>query len=192
MALQTIKPVADYLANTAKTLEERLAPDWVLLEGFPRSLQLDSYSCGAQCAFAVLKYYGKARSIRNVTLELGTTEDGTTSTQLKALFARRGLWPVVLRTPTVKALKNEIDRGHPLIVAVDKDHWAAIYGYGNHCVFVADPAINRGGLCRHPMQLFRSRWNRWAMAIRPRYNSRMGRPVYAEQTEITTVSLKEI
>ena len=48
---------------------------------------MDDYSCGAQSAFVVLKYYGKARSIKNVTRELGITCDGTDSGQLRRLFA---------------------------------------------------------------------------------------------------------
>jgi ABC-type bacteriocin/lantibiotic exporter with double-glycine peptidase domain len=124
------------------------------------------YSCGAQVAFTVLRYYGKARSIRNVTKELGTTTDGTTSGQLRRLFERRGLRPVVLKKPTLKSLKKEIDAGHPLIVSMDTDHWAVVYGYGRKAVFVADSALPRALRCRHSTKRFRARWDKWAMAIR--------------------------
>ena len=166
MKMPTAKQIADNVATTIQVIEERVAPDWVLLKGFPRSLQMDKYSCGAQCAYAVLKYYGKARSITNVQRELGTTLEGTTAAQLRHLFTSRGLLPVTLRVPTLASLKKEIDAGHPLIVSMDTDHWANVYGYGKGCVFVSDPAINRGLLCRHSTAKFRARWDNWAMVIR--------------------------
>jgi len=128
---------------------------------------MDDYSCGAQSAFVVLKYYGKARSIKNVTRELGTTCDGTDSGQLRRLFVRRGLKPVVLKKPTIKSLKKEINAGHPLIVSVDEDHWATVYGYGQGSIFLVDPALGRSYLCRHSTKEFRARWDNWAMAVRP-------------------------
>ena len=151
------KETADALAEKAKSIEEWLAPDLVLLEDFPRSLQMDEYSCGAQAAFAVLKYYGKARSIKNVTRELGSTSDGTDSGQLRRLFKRRGLRPVVLKKPTIKSLKKEINAGNPVIVSLDTDHWAPVYGYGRGCIFVADPALGRSLRCRHSKKRFRRR-----------------------------------
>ncbi len=167
MKLASSKLIADKVINIVKSAEERLAPDWVLLGGFPRSLQLDGFSCGAQCAFAVLKYFGKARSIRNVTRDLGTTGEGTDDNQMLSLFLRRGLRPVNLVSPTIKSLKQEINHGNPLIVSMDAEtHYAVVYGYGNRCIFVADPSLKRGLLCRCSTPAFRARWDRLAMAIR--------------------------
>jgi ABC-type bacteriocin/lantibiotic exporter with double-glycine peptidase domain len=162
-----IKTIADKAANLSKRTEERLAPDWVLLTDLPRSLQLDGYTCGAQCAFMVLSYYGKATSIKNVTKELGTTSDGTTSTQLRTLFKRRKFRPLMLRPATLAKLKKEINAGHPVVVCVDTDHFAVVYGYGEKCVFVADPSIRRAPWCKHATDQFLSRWDRWGMVVRP-------------------------
>ena len=87
-----LKEVCDVVANAAKGVEERLAPrQAVMLDSFHRSLQMDWYSCGAQCAFAVLKYYGRDCSIKNVTRALGTSPVGTSPRQLRRLFRQRGL-----------------------------------------------------------------------------------------------------
>lgn len=175
----TWKQVVDVVANIVKTIEEALTPSpMVILDGFRRSLQLDDYSCGAQSAFAVLQYYGKARSIANVTRDAGTTRDGTNSYQLIDLFKRRGLRPVVLKAPTLGTLKAEIRAGNPVLAYVDdrdedgnKDddygHWVAVYGFGPGSVFVADPTVTRYPWCRHSVERFRKRWaGRWAMAVR--------------------------
>ena len=161
------KTIADKAANLLKRTEERLAPDWVLLPDLPRSLQLDGYTCGAQCAFMVLSYYGKATSIQNVTKELGTTVEGTTTTQLRKFFLSRNLRPVTLKSPTIASIKKEIKAGHPIVASLEIDHVAVVYGYGRGCIFVADPHILWAPLCRHATDTFLSRWDRWAMVVRP-------------------------
>lgn len=168
----TVKPFVDTVADLLKGAEEALEPGSVLLKGFSRPIQLDTYSCGAQCAFAVLKYYGKARSIKNVTKVLGTDEDGTTYMQLEDLFTKRGLRPAILRAPTIRKLKDEIDEGFPVILGMDGsrrstgNHWAVLYGYGPGCLFVVDPAPNRSPFCKHSVERFNSRWRKWAMSVR--------------------------
>jgi hypothetical protein len=82
----------------------------------------------------ILRYYGKARSITNVTRELGTTEDGTDQYQIRNLLIKRGLIPRRINRPTIAKLRHAIDAGCPVLVGLDsKDtecgHWAVVYGY---------------------------------------------------------------
>lgn len=167
--LPRAKTLADVVANWVKThVEEQSSPEAVVLPGFRRSLQLDRYSCGAQSVFSVLHYFGKARSVEAVKKGAGTTTEGTSSRQLIAFIKRRGLRPVIIRSPTVTKIKREISAGHPVIVYVDGDHWAVAYGHEPGFVFIADSALNRAVLCKHSTARFRARWDGWAMAVRRR------------------------
>ncbi len=167
-----LKTVADVIVNSAKQVEENYAPGLVVLHGFPRSLQLDNYSCGAQCAFAILKYYGKARSIINVKREAGTNSEGTDEYRLRSLFKKRGLRPTRINKPTIAKIKREINSGFPILVGMGKyadgvgGHYAVVYGYGTRCVFVADPAVWGSLFCRHSTDRFLQRWDKTAMTIR--------------------------
>jgi hypothetical protein len=50
------KYYVDLIYNFYKDVEERRSPGSVLLD-MKRSVQLDAYSCGAQCVYVILEYY---------------------------------------------------------------------------------------------------------------------------------------
>jgi len=167
--MKSLKELLDLVANSFKRAEEASARNAVFLEGFERSVQIDGYSCGAQCAFSILKFYRKARSVDNVTREAGTTSKGTDPEDLRELFLRRGLAPHRINRPTVSKIKREIREGFPVLVSVDDDeHWAVVYGYARQGLFVCDPSIRRAWRCRCSTQEFLRRWDKWAMAVRRR------------------------
>ena len=112
------KRILDSIANAAKHLEEAMDRQPTVLTPFERSLQLDGYTCGAQSAYMILSYYGKARSIAAVTKALGTTEDGTTQYQIRDLLAKRGLIARRINRPTVARLRQAIDE--PLLQVLAK------------------------------------------------------------------------
>src|SRR5687768_8908152 len=149
-----LETLADKAATAAKDLEGSTSSG-VSLDGFTRHIQLDRYSCGAKCTFAILKYYKKARSIRNVTKQLGTDTEGTDAKQIRSLLRDRGLQPVVLKRPTIKSLKKQIDCGYPIIVSMDTDHWAVVYGYGDGYLMLMDPSLGRTILCKQNTGKFR-------------------------------------
>jgi ABC-type bacteriocin/lantibiotic exporter with double-glycine peptidase domain len=154
--------------DIVKRAEEIVDPDSVVLDGFRRSLQLDAYSCGAQSCYMILRYYGKARSAMGVERALGTTLDGTTEQQIRALCRRRGVKSRLL-PPTMSAIRAQIDKGRPILVSVDGNqdgHWAVIYGYSPRIgVYLADPSLKRSVACLHSFEEFRGRWDRWAMTF---------------------------
>ncbi|MBI4024748.1 MAG: hypothetical protein HY360_07175 [Verrucomicrobia bacterium] len=165
MPKNLLKSAAETAMNALKFFEERLTPGAVFLKSFSRSLQWDDYSCGAQCAFMILAYYGRARSLRNVMRDAGTNDDGTGQDQLRALFANRGLRPRRISRPTIAKIRRAIAQGFPVLVGVDEDHWAAVYGYAPGFVLVADPAADRSRFCRQSVRAFQERWDKWAMRI---------------------------
>jgi ABC-type bacteriocin/lantibiotic exporter with double-glycine peptidase domain len=144
-----LKPLVDMIMNPVKVIEEWVDPDCTCLEGFTRSLQLDGYSCGAQCTFMILRYFGKARSIENVTRELATDTDGTSQTQIRTLLKRRGLHPKRISSPKLRHLREAIDSDCPLLISVDDgEHWVVVYGYSPRKIYIADPALYSSIVCQ--------------------------------------------
>ena len=165
---ECLKPLLDTIMNPVKVIEEWADPDCRCLDGFTRSLQLDGYSCGAQCTFMILRYFGKARSIENVTRELATDTDGTSQTQIRTLLKRRGLRPKRISSPKLRHLREAIDDNCPVLVSMDTDHWAVVYGYGPGAIYIVDPALRRSFFCRCPVENFCRRWDKWALVVGPR------------------------
>lgn len=163
---RTIKAVVDSAGEFVQSLEESADLDAVCLPGFGRSFQVDNYSCGAQCAFLVLRYFKKARSIKNVTKELGTTEDGTDQGQILKLLRKRGLKVRCRNKMKIRDLRKAIDAGSPMILC-SGDHWVVAYGYSKGAVYIADPSISvRGAFCRWPTEKLKSFWDKSAMTVR--------------------------
>lgn len=164
--LATTSLVKEGLERTANSLHElETKPGDVVLD-LPRTLQLDGYSCGAQSAVSILRYFGKGRSVPRTLRLLGTDKDGTAVGPIRDLFRARGLRPVVLRSPTKQSLIRAIDAGAPLLVAVDDSgHWSVLYGYGRGSIFLMDPSLRRALRVRWHWSEFKARWDGWAMAV---------------------------
>ncbi len=161
-----VKSLVDWIACRLQVIEELLSPGAIVL-AVRRSVQLDRYSCGAQSAFMILRYFGKARSIEAVTKALGTTEDGTGTMTIVRLFRHRGLKPRIKARADVHDLATAVDLGAPSLVSMDDgEHWAVVYGYARGAVFLADPSIKRSLRVRVPTTAFCARWDRWAMVVR--------------------------
>ena len=59
------KYYADILYNFNKNIEEKRSPDSVFLD-MKRSIQLDSYSCAAQCVYTIMEYYKTPKTIDEI------------------------------------------------------------------------------------------------------------------------------
>lgn len=161
-----VKSIVDWIARRVQVIEERRSPGATVL-AVRRSVQLDRYSCGAQSAFMILRFFGKARSIEAVSKVLGTDTSGTGTMALVRLFRRRGLKPRINAHADIDDLATAIELGAPSLVSMDDgEHWAVVYGYARGAVFLADPSIRRSVRVRLPIRAFCARWDRWAMAVR--------------------------
>lgn len=161
-----VKSLVDWFSRCLQRIEERRSPDSIVL-GVRRSIQLDGHSCGAQSAFMILRYFGKARSISAVSNALGTNQTGTSTTSIVRLFRRRGLKPRINARANVDDLAKAVGLGAPSLVSMDDgEHWAVVYGYARGAVFLADPSIRRSLRVRVPTAAFCARWDRWAMVVR--------------------------
>jgi hypothetical protein len=166
-AARRVKGMADAATTMVARAEERVlgSASKVLLPSFPRPVQGDDFSCGAQVAFAIAAFYGRARSVSAVMKALGTTTEGTDSGQLAAFFRARDLRARAIASASMEELRSAIRAGAPVIVSMDGDHWAAVYGFERGAVYLADPALNRSPRVRILSAEFRRRWNGWAMVV---------------------------
>jgi len=168
-----LQQVVDYFAFISAKAEEALFPGAVILDGFERSIQLDGWNCGAHCAFMILKFYGKARSLKNVLQETGTNEDGTDEEMLKRLFRKRGLSVYEFEQRSLAKLERAIDRGSPILTHISTpkvNHWVVVYGYGDGHIWVADPSLNvlehpQHVWCRQTRSSFRKKWKGYGIVV---------------------------
>ena len=157
--------LADSMANMVKGVEEYCDSGAQVLE-MDRTLQLDSYSCGARSAFMILNYFGKAKSIANVERKLKTTEEGTSTERIFALLEKRGLEVVEMERAKLKDIRDAIDHGAPVLVTLHgMTHMAVVYGYSDGIIYVNDPDILASPLCGWNTQEFKSKWDRWCAVV---------------------------
>jgi ABC-type bacteriocin/lantibiotic exporter with double-glycine peptidase domain len=163
-----MKTVVDAVAGLLQSIDESLALDPVLLD-IKRSIQLDDYSCGAQSAFMILRYFGKARSVTAVARAVGTNEGGTTTRALLKLFRKRKLKPVIKANATLDDLRSAIADGAPSLVSLDGNvHWGVVYGYSSKNIYLADPSLWKSIRVGMSVEKFLDRWDRWAMIVSSR------------------------
>jgi ABC-type bacteriocin/lantibiotic exporter with double-glycine peptidase domain len=139
-----IKNIVDFVYNCIKEIEEILSADSVVLK-MKRSVQLDSYSCGAQSVYMILNYYNKDKTLNEIKESLNTNEtDGTDTKQLLNYLISNGLDVKINGKCAISSIQAAIGSGYPVLITVDDgDHWAVVYGYSNDGIFVLDSSRNR-------------------------------------------------
>ncbi len=160
--------VVDKIYNLIKSVEESLSDDAVVIKNIKRSMQLDRYSCGAQCAFMILQYFGKDDSIDNVKKELNVSKtDGVDTEPILDLFKKKGLNVRVNENAKLNDIRNAIDNNWPMLISInDGDHWVVVYGYSENFIWVLDPAIKRIR-CKIRTDKFMTRWDEdWVAEVR--------------------------
>jgi ABC-type bacteriocin/lantibiotic exporter with double-glycine peptidase domain len=136
-------------------------------EGFPRTLQMDNYTCAPCCVLMVLRHFGRRATLGSVKGALGTDEDGTYTGPMVTYLRRRGL-VASSRRMRVRDLEVALARGAVVIATVDGDHVAVVHGIDQRHVHLADPAFNRSIFRRVPRSRFRKRWDHEGIVVRPR------------------------
>jgi hypothetical protein len=164
--------IIDTLATSAARLETLVYPGAIILPNFPRSIQIDYYSCGAKSVYCILRYYDRQCTPGSVEKELHTDEDGTDVSDIKRVFRRYHLNCRTLRKPGLRELKTSINDGYPVLVSLyDSEHYAVVYGYSsthiwlmNSSVDIAEDGVGSLG-CAVRKVRFRNAWDRWAVVI---------------------------
>jgi ABC-type bacteriocin/lantibiotic exporter with double-glycine peptidase domain len=139
-----IKNIVDFVYNFIKEVEEILSADSVVLQ-MKRSVQLDSYSCGAQCVYMILSYYDKNKTLNEIKESLNTTElDGTGTKQILNYLVKNGLDVQINGKGAISSIQETITKGYPMLITVDdEDHWVIVYGYSDDGIFVLDSSRSR-------------------------------------------------
>ena len=138
-----LQQIVDFLASLGADVETLIHPDAVILPDFPRSIQLDDYSCGAKAVFCILQFYNKQCTLDSVEEQLHTDEDGTSVSDIKRVFRRYHLNCRILRKPGLRDLKAAIDNECPILISLnDGEHYSVVYGYSSSHIFVSNPSLN--------------------------------------------------
>ena len=152
--MSKIQHVVDMLFSSLARAEEQLYPGAVILPHFARSIQLDGYSCGAKSTYTVLRYFGCGCSSASVEAELGTTWEGTPSSDIKRVLRRHGLKIAVHTRMDLRALKSAINAGCPVLVSLYEGwHYSVVFGYSSGHVFVMNPSLGSMGSVKCAVRL---------------------------------------
>jgi ABC-type bacteriocin/lantibiotic exporter with double-glycine peptidase domain len=161
-----LQQIVNSLASICAEAEALIHHDAVILSDFPRSIQLDDYSCSAKSIYGILQYYGKQCTPESVEEQLHTDEDGTDASDIKRVFRRYHLNYRILRQPGLRDLKAAINNGCPILVSLyDGDHYAVVYGYSDSHIFVSNPSLNGSIRCAITKSEFMKIWDRWGVII---------------------------
>jgi ABC-type bacteriocin/lantibiotic exporter with double-glycine peptidase domain len=161
--------IIDALFSSLARAEEQLYPNATILPSFPRSIQLDGYSCGAKSTYIILRYFGKRCSAVSVETELGTTGEGTSKSDIKRVLRKRGLKIVECSRMNFRDLKSAIDAGSPVLVSLyDNWHYSVVYGYSGRQIFVMNPSLGSMGAIRCAIRLaeWQRIFDRWGIVVR--------------------------
>lgn len=137
-----IQSSVDAAFNIIRFFEE-IVKSAKVIKGIRRSIQLDKFSCGAYCAYMILRYYDRDISVEQIKRKLKTTEYGTTEKALNQLFREKGLKVRIKWNASRVDIKKAVEGGYPILISMyEGEHWSIIYGYSREGVFVLDPPLS--------------------------------------------------
>ncbi|OUD15382.1 hypothetical protein TPSD3_02315 [Thioflexithrix psekupsensis] len=105
----------------------------------PTLLQMETAECGAVALAIVLAYHGRHVPIETLRNECGINRDGSKASHLIHVARSYGL-----RAKGYRREPAQLQQMHlPLIAFWRFNHFLVIEGFGNHCVYLNDPASGR-------------------------------------------------
>jgi ABC-type bacteriocin/lantibiotic exporter with double-glycine peptidase domain len=134
---------------------------------FKRSIQMDSYSCGAHATLMALRHFKQTGlTIKDVKYMTQTDKQGTGEEPIISCLRSRGLTAFKLRRLTIPRMRALLGRGHILITEVDGDHYCVVHGIDDEYVYLADPAVLRSASRQTPLREFAARKDGSGIAVR--------------------------
>lgn len=140
----------------------------------PLVRQPDGYTCGVAALQSVLHYYGVVVRHDQLAAALGADPEQGTHYQRMAAYARTsGLDVTIVTEMTLDSLRQWIDAGVPVIVALqawgarpgstyidawDEGHYAVVVGYDQDCFYFMDPST-LGNYTYIATAAFLARWH---------------------------------
>jgi ABC-type bacteriocin/lantibiotic exporter with double-glycine peptidase domain len=165
------REVLEVLGSAAKRVEELTSRDAVVLDGMPRCVQVNDWSCGVECVRAVLTYYDVPLSFQKIVRIAGATdEEGTPAGGIRKVLRRQGLTVHTFNKGRLRDLREAIDDGCPIIATVhDGGHYVVVYGYDSENLFVMNPSVNVTAMGRIGVRVdkraFRNEWDGWGIVV---------------------------
>ncbi|MBN1532026.1 MAG: C39 family peptidase [Spirochaetes bacterium] len=142
----------------------------------PDVRQSTTYSCGAAALQAVLMYWGVEKREGDLMKMLGSSEtSGTGPERIAAVAKQLGMKAAVRENLSIVDLRHSIERGVPVIVAIqawvdpaprgfcwrddwEDGHYVVVTGLDERNVYVEDPSLlGTGGYI--PLGEFADRWH---------------------------------
>ena len=135
---------------------------------FPRKIQWDRYSCGAQCVLAIAEFYGIDTDFDAVAAAINLTRDGTAQTPIVRYLRQQGLRVGCHDSMRWGHLERVLTQGGVVLVDLDGDHWGVVHAISDADVWVANPSLRRQLGRRVSRERFQEQWTGLGIAIRPR------------------------
>lgn len=129
------------------------------------------YTCGPACLRMLLAYFGIDISEEELEKACGTTELGTTPTQISTGASKSGMDAMATKNANLENLKRSLEEGSPIIVLIDPSYiYGGIAGFGHFIVVVGiegdkmiyhdpDPDISEGEFRRCEVEKFIKAWS---------------------------------
>lgn len=163
-----IHSIVDTLFHLVDSVTEAVADNVVYARPVRRFVQLDSVSCGVSAVLTVLESFECDYERDEVFEELGTDDDGTSTSAIKRVLRAYGLSARVETNSNMATLSRAIHEGKLCIVGMQRgDHWAVAYGISPSTVLVADSSVTRV-VCSIPRRAFSREWDHLAIYVSDR------------------------
>ena len=141
----------------------------MIVSEVPYYKQEEWYTCGPACLRMLLKYIGTSAPEEDVAKACGTTELGTTPSQLVKGSEVFGFDADALKYEDIDDLKYTLKNGNPVIVLLDPGilyggiqgfgHFVVITGFDNNNITYHDPDIPDGQDVKCSIERFMQAWS---------------------------------
>lgn len=130
---------------------------------FKVSRQRDDYSCGARCVYMILRHFGRKVRYSKIKEQCLTTSNGTNVHSLLGVLRFYGLEVGVRPKMSIRSLRDSLKKNAVVLVHVDVEHFAVVYGRCRRFTYIADP--DKTAPNKHLNSVFKVRWNCWGLVV---------------------------
>lgn len=132
---------------------------------FPRSIQLNNYTCGPRCVHSIFKYFKLRVPYKNIEKLCKTTPKGTYAYCIVQALLKHRLSAAIWATISKKQIRNLLDMGRVLLCYVDDDHYVVVHGMDNKWVYLSDPLPTSTEGVKMKHKTFKKRFDKWCISI---------------------------